>query len=57
MKKLHPSASKTEKAKGMRICCLDNRTAAQFSCEAVDLSDTDYCQPFFRRAVVRSSTV
>jgi uncharacterized repeat protein (TIGR04076 family) len=51
MKKLHPSASKTERAKGMRVCCLDNRTAAQFSVEAVDLSDSEYCQPFYRRAV------
>ena len=51
MKMLHSSLNKTEKAKGMRFCCLDNRTLAQFSCEAVDLSDSEYCQPFFRRAV------
>lgn len=51
LKKLHPSASKTEKAKGMRVCCLDNRTAAQFSVVAIDLSDAPYCQPMYRRAV------
>lgn len=35
----------------MRFACLDTRTLAQFSCEAVDLSDADYCQPFYRRAI------
>jgi len=51
MKRLHPSLAKTEKAKGMRFSCLDTRTLAQFSCEAIDLSDSDYCQPFYRRAL------
>lgn len=50
MKTLHP-ALETEKVRGMRFGCLDTRTLAQFSCEAVDLSDADYCQPFYRRAV------
>ena len=47
---LHPSLEK-EKIRGMRFGCLDTRTLAQFSCHAVDLSDADYCQPFYRRAV------
>lgn len=50
MKSLHPSLKK-EKIRGMRFACIDTRTLAQFSCEAVDLSDTDYCQPFYRRAI------
>ncbi len=50
MKTLHPSIKK-EGIRGMRFACLDTRTLAQFSCEAVDLSDADYCQPFYRRAI------
>ncbi|HEX2964857.1 MAG TPA: hypothetical protein VHO84_03695 [Syntrophorhabdaceae bacterium] len=50
MRTLHPSAKK-DKIRGMRFGCLDTRTLAQFSCEAVDLSDADYCQPFYRRAI------
>ncbi len=51
MSMLHPSLSKAEKVRGMRFSCLDTRTLAQFSCEAIDLSDSDYCQPFYRRAL------
>jgi uncharacterized repeat protein (TIGR04076 family) len=50
MKTLHPSLQK-DKIRGMRFACLDTRTLAQFSCKAVDLSDADYCQPFYRRAI------
>ncbi len=50
MKTLHPTLHK-EKIRGMRFGCLDTRTLAQFSCQAVDLSDADYCQPFYRRAI------
>jgi uncharacterized repeat protein (TIGR04076 family) len=50
MSALHPSLGE-EKIRGMRFGCLDTRTLAQFSCQAVDLSDADYCQPFYRRAV------
>jgi uncharacterized repeat protein (TIGR04076 family) len=49
-KTLHPMLHK-DKIRGMRFGCLDTRTLAQFSCQAVDLSDADYCQPFYRRAV------
>jgi uncharacterized repeat protein (TIGR04076 family) len=51
MATLHPSLRKTTKLKGMRFACSDTRTLAQFLCEAVDLSDSDYCQPFYRRAI------
>jgi uncharacterized repeat protein (TIGR04076 family) len=50
MKTLHPTLHEG-KIRGMRFGCLDTRTLAQFSCQAVDLSDADYCQPFYRRAV------
>lgn len=50
MASLHPSLAK-EKIRGMRFACLDTRTLVQFSCQAADLSDADYCQPFYRRAI------
>jgi uncharacterized repeat protein (TIGR04076 family) len=50
MMTLHPTLHK-ENVRGMRFGCLDTRTLAQFSCQAVDLSDADYCQPFYRRAI------
>ena len=50
MKRLHPGIDK-HTIRGMRFGCLDTRTLAQFVCEAVDLSDSDYCQPFYRRAI------
>ena len=49
--KLYPSIPKTQKVKFMRFSCSDTRTLAQFICEAVDLSDSDYCQPFYRRGI------
>ena len=46
------STPKTERAKGgWHFECGDVRTLAHFSCEAVDLSDSSYCQPFYRRAI------
>jgi len=50
MKTFNPTL-REEKVRGMRFGCLDTRTLAQFSCQAVDLSDADYCQPFYRRAI------
>lgn len=41
----------TGKARGAHFLCGDERTLAHFSCEPVDLSDSDYAQPFFRRSV------
>jgi uncharacterized repeat protein (TIGR04076 family) len=52
MVKTVASTPKTERAKGgWHFECGDFRTLAHFSCEAVDLSDSDYCQPFYRRAI------
>ena len=42
---------KTGRARGAHFLCGDERTLAHFSCEPVDLSDSDYAQPFFRRSV------
>ncbi len=42
---------KTEKAKGGHFVCGDTRILAEFSCEPVDLSDSEYCQPFYRREI------
>jgi uncharacterized repeat protein (TIGR04076 family) len=48
---LLPKYDKTKKARGGHFTCGDTRTLAEFSCEPVDLSDADYCQPFYRRAI------
>ncbi len=37
------------KARGGHFICGDTRTLAHFSCEAVDISDSEYAQPFYRR--------
>jgi uncharacterized repeat protein (TIGR04076 family) len=37
--------------RGAHIVCGDTRTLAHFVCEAVDLSDSDYAQPFYRREI------
>ena len=39
------------KFRGANIVCGDTRTLAHFVCEAVDLSDCDYAQPFYRREI------
>jgi len=39
------------KARGGHFLCGDSRTLAHFSCEPVDLSDSDYAQPFYRREI------
>jgi uncharacterized repeat protein (TIGR04076 family) len=46
-----PAASKTEKAKFAHFICSDSRTLAHFLVEPVDLSDSKFCQPFYRRAI------
>ena len=46
-----PSDSKLKKARGAHFMCSDTRTLAHFSCEPVDLSDSEFCQPFYRRAI------
>ena len=44
-------ASGMEKAKGAHFMCSDTRTLAHWHVEPVDLSDSDFCQPFYRRAI------
>ncbi len=44
-------SSKTEKAKGAHFICPDSRTLANFLCDPVDLSDSEFCMPFYRRAI------
>ncbi len=44
-------ASGTQKARGAHFMCSDSRTLAHWSCEPVDLSDSDFCKPFYRRAI------
>lgn len=43
--------SPDEKVKTGHFTCADTRILAEFTCEAVDLSDSDYAQPFYRRAI------
>ena len=43
--------AKTGKSKGSHFLCGDHRTLAHFKCEPVDLSDSDYAQPFYRRGI------
>jgi uncharacterized repeat protein (TIGR04076 family) len=44
-------ASGTQKARGAHFMCSDTRTLAHFHVEPVDLSDSDFCKPFYRRAI------
>jgi uncharacterized repeat protein (TIGR04076 family) len=37
------------KARGGHFVCGDTRTLAHFICEPVDISDSEYAQPFYRR--------
>lgn len=39
------------RSRGHHFLCADTRTLAHFSCEPVDLSDSEYAQPFYRRAI------
>jgi uncharacterized repeat protein (TIGR04076 family) len=48
---MNPDAFKNQKARGGHFVCGDTRILAEFSCEAVDLSDSDYAQPFYRREI------
>lgn len=41
--------TRTGRAKGGHFVCGDTKILAHFACEAVDLSDSDYAQPFYRR--------
>ena len=48
---INPYVSKNERAKAGHFVCGDTRILADFACEAVDLSDSEYTQPFYRRAI------
>jgi len=45
------SIPKTEKSKGHHFLCADDRILAHFTCEPVDLSDSEYAMPFYRREI------
>jgi hypothetical protein len=42
---------KTGRLKGGHFLCADHRTLAHFAVRAVDLSEGDYAQPFYRRCI------
>jgi len=44
-------SSPSGRSRGHHFLCGDQRTLAHFSCEPVDLSDSDYAQPFYRREI------
>jgi len=46
-----PMSSRTEKARGAHFLCPDSRTLAHFAVEPVDLSDSEFCAPYYRRAI------
>ena len=46
-----PDNPVTGRSRGHHFFCGDQRTLAHFSCEPVDLSDSDYAQPFYRREI------
>ena len=48
---LKPYSDGIQKVKGHHFTCADTRILAEFSCEAVDLSDCEYAQPFYRREI------
>jgi uncharacterized repeat protein (TIGR04076 family) len=48
---LLPTGLRTEKARMAHFLCADHRILAHFVCEPVDLSDSYYAQPFYRRAL------
>jgi uncharacterized repeat protein (TIGR04076 family) len=51
MKRMQPLPDPNAKASTGIFACGDTRILAQFLCEAVDLSDSAYAQPFYRRAL------
>jgi uncharacterized repeat protein (TIGR04076 family) len=43
--------ARTGKSKGAHFLCADHRILAHFKVEPIDLSDSEYAQPFYRRAI------
>jgi hypothetical protein len=52
LRQIGPPPPPGEKVKTGHFTCADTRILAEFTCEAVDLSDSDYAQPFYRRAIL-----
>jgi uncharacterized repeat protein (TIGR04076 family) len=46
---LAASEATAPKTMSGHFVCGDSRTLAHFTCEAVDIADSDYAQPFYRR--------
>ena len=42
---------KSGRVNGGHFVCTDSRTVVHFICEPVDLSDSEYAQPFYRRSI------
>jgi uncharacterized repeat protein (TIGR04076 family) len=51
LRRMTPPSKTGGKAKTGHFTCGDTRILAEFTCEAVDLSDSEYAQPFYRRAI------
>jgi uncharacterized repeat protein (TIGR04076 family) len=51
MKTKLSSIPKTERSTRHHFLCADDRILAHFACEPVDLSDSEYAQPFYRREI------
>ena len=50
--RLLPSVPYSAKVRGGgHFVCGDPNVLAEFSCEPVDVSDSEYCQPFYRREI------
>ncbi len=41
----------TGRARGAHFLCGDDRILAHFACEPVDISDSEYAQPFYRKEI------
>jgi uncharacterized repeat protein (TIGR04076 family) len=48
---LEPPPANISRAKGGHFVCGDTRILAHFACEPVDISDSEYAQPFYRREI------
>ncbi len=48
---LEPPPADMSRARGGHFVCGDTRILAHFSCEPVDISDSEYALPFYRREI------
>ena len=49
MKEKLAAIPQTQRSTGHHFLCADDRILAHFSCEPIDLSDSEYALPFYRR--------